>query len=192
MSRTMLELAVEDVSSLEAIFITAMPDCLLYDAWQREEGKLDVADVASYFGDLVRSNREGLRALGSWSSDMSVTIESADTLVVLKEINEHLVCGTIFARNAPLGMVRLHLKRILERISSQLPQIDAEERPRGVRLVEFVRRYAPDPHSALLRISVRTGLTVEQLEAAENLDASDVERIEGAARRILGLTQINL
>ena len=192
MTRSMLELAVADVVSMKAIFITAMPDCLLYQAWQREESDLDVSDVASYFGDLVRSNREGLRALGSWSSDMTVTIESADALVILKELGPHFVCGSIFERGTPLGMVRLHLKRVLERISNQLPSIEAEERPRGVRLVEFVRRYAPDPHSALLRISVRTGLTIEQLEAAENLGESEVERLEGAARRILGLNQITV
>jgi len=192
MSRSMLEQAVVGVAPLKGIFITAMPDCLLYDAWQRDENDLDVSDVASYFGDLVRSNREGLKALGSWSSDMLVTIESADTLVVLQELNEHFVCGSIFDRDAPLGMVRLHLKRMVERIMDQLPKVEAEERPRGVRLVEFVRRYAPDPHAAILRISVRTGLTTEQLDAAEELQAADVEKIEAAARRILGLTQINL
>lgn len=192
MSRSMLEEAVVGVAPLKGIFITAMPDCLLYDAWQRDESDLDVSDVASYFGDLVRSNREGLKALGSWSSDMLVTIESADTLVVLQELNEHFVCGSIFDRDAPLGMVRLHLKRMVERIMAQLPQIQAEERPRGVRLVEFVRRYAPDPHAAILRISVRTGLTTEQLDAAESLQDADVDKIEAAARRILGLTQINL
>ncbi len=192
MSRSVLEQAVVGVASLKAIFITAMPDCLLYDAWQRGESDLDVSDVASYFGDLVRSNREGLKALGSWSSDMLVTIESADTLVVLQEINEHFVCGSIFDRDAPLGMVRLHLKRMVERILEQLPKIEAEERPRGVRLVEFVRRYAPDPHAAILRISVRTGLTTEQLDAAENLQDADIDKIEAAARRILGLNQINL
>lgn len=189
---SMLEVAVEDIVPLKAVFITAMPDCLLYAAWQRDEGELDVSDVASYFGDLIRANRQGLKALGSWSSDMLVTIESADTLLVLKEINQHFVCGSLFDREAPLGMVRLHLKRMIARITSQLPQIEAEERPRAVRLMEFVGRYAPDPHAALLRISVRTGLTVDQLKAPEQLESAAVERIEAAAKRILGLTQISL
>ncbi len=192
MSRSMLELAAEGVTPLKAVFITAMPDCLLYDAWQREESDLDVSEVASYFGDLVRSNREGLKALGSWSSDMLVTIESADTLVVLREINQHFICGSIFDRAAPLGMLRLHLKRMVERIASQLPELTPEERPRGVRLMDFVNRYAPDPHAAILRISVRTGLTVEQLEAAADLSEEAVERVEKAAQRILGLQEIKV
>ncbi|GAB5549764.1 MAG: hypothetical protein RLP09_46855 [Sandaracinaceae bacterium] len=192
MSQTTLERAVEDVGPLRAVFITAMPDCLLYDAWERAEDGFEVEEIAAYFGDLVRSNRQGLKALGSWSSDMQVTIESAESLVVIREINEHFVCGCVFERTAPLGMVRLQMKRMIERIEEMLPQVEAQERPRGVRLVEFVSRYAPDPHAALMRISVRTGLTMEQLEAAEGLDADAVERLESATKRILGLTQLSV
>ncbi|MEC7524175.1 MAG: hypothetical protein VYE22_30115 [Myxococcota bacterium] len=192
MSQTTLERAVEDVGPLRAVFITAMPDCLLYDAWERAEDGFEVEEIAAYFGDLVRSNRQGLKALGSWSSDMQVTIESAESLVVIREINEHFVCGCVFERSAPLGMVRLQMKRMIERIAEMLPQVEAQERPRGVRLVEFVSRYAPDPHAALMRISVRTGLTMEQLEAAEGLDADAVERLESATKRILGLTQLSV
>ena len=36
-------------------------------------------------------------------------------------------------RNAALGMVRLHLKRLLERISAALPKVQPEDRPRGLR-----------------------------------------------------------
>ncbi len=192
MSQTTLERAVEDGGPLRAVFITAMPDCLLYDAWERAEDGFEVEEIAAYFGDLVRSNRQGLKALGSWSSDMQVTIESAESLVVIREINEHFVCGCVFERSAPLGMVRLQMKRMIERIAEMLPQVEAQERPRGVRLVEFVSRYAPDPHAALMRISVRTGLTMEQLEAAEGLDADAVERLESATKRILGLTQLSV
>lgn len=191
MSQATLEHAVEDVAPLQAVFITAMPDCLLFDAWQREN-TTDVEEIAAYFGDLVRSNRRGLKALGSWSSDMQVTIESAESLVVIKEMSEHFVCGAVFDRGTPLGMIRLQMKRLLGRIDSMLPDFSATELPRGVRLVAFVTRYSPDPHAVLLRISVRTGLTLEQLNAAESLDAGQVEKLEAATKRILGLDTLNV
>lgn len=193
MAQGFLENAVAGVPSIRAVFITAMPDCLLYESWVREENSAwAVEDVASYFGDLVRANRHGLKALGSFSSDMQTTIESADMLVVLKEITSDFVCGCVFERNAPLGMVRLHTKRLLERILANLPSVQSEERPRGVRIMEFLDRYAPDPHAVLLRVSLRTGIAVEALRSAETLTAEQIARVEETASRLLGLKQLNI
>jgi len=193
MAQGFLEHAVVGVPSIRAVFITAMPDCLLYEAWVREENsEWAVEDVASYFGDLVRANRHGLKALGSWSSEMQTTIESADMLVVLKEITSDFVCGCVFERGAPLGMVRLHLKRLLERILANLPSVHNEERPRGVRIVEFLDRYAPDPHAVLLRVSLRTGIPIDALKAAESMTADQIALMEESACRLLGLKQLNI
>ena len=130
-----LEQAVVEVPQLIGIFVTAMPDSLLFSSWVRDGTEWSAEDVASYFGDLVRSNRQGHKALGSWSSEMQVTIESAESLVVLREISADFVCGCVFERNAPLGMVRLHLKRLLERVAQALPKVQAEDRPRGTRIM---------------------------------------------------------
>lgn len=187
-----LQQAVADVPQLVGIFITAMPDSLLFASWVREGSAWSAEDVASYFGDLVRSNRQALKALGSWSSEMQVTIESAETLVVLRELSEDFVCGCIFERSAPLGMVRLHLKRLLERVVAALPKVQAEDRPRAARILEFLERYAPDPHAVLLRVSLRSGLTLDQLKAPASLTQSDTQRLEETACRILGVPQLSL
>lgn len=192
MASELLEQVVVDVAPLRAVLVTAMPDCLLFDSWVRENDEWAPSDVASYFGDLVRSNRGALKSLGSWSSEMQVTIESADTLVVLREINEHFVAGCIFDRAAPLGMVRLHMNRMLERIAAGLPEIRAEERPRSVRVIEFLQRYAPDPHAVLMRVSLRTGISMEALENPASLADADTEKLEAAAKRILGLEQLHV
>lgn len=190
MAEKILARAVEGVTSLRGAFVTAMPDCLLFDSWVREQEEWNVEDTASYFGDLVRANREGLRALGSWSSDMQVTIESSDTLILLRELSEDFIVGCVFERNAPLGMVRLNLKRLLERLQVQLPQFEIQHRPRGVRVVDFLRRYAPDPHAVLLRVALRTGIDAESLERPESLSEEQVASVEEAAKRILGLDEL--
>lgn len=192
MTSDLLEHAVKDVGHLNAVLITAMPDCLLYDSWVKDEGRWAPEDVASYFGDLIRSNREALKSLGSWSSSMQVTIESADALVVLRELNEHFVCGCIFERNAPLGMVRLHMERMLDRIGSALPRVRPEELPRAARIVDFMRRYAPDPHAVLMRIALRTGLSMQQLESPQTLDAEQTKSLEESAKQILGLKELHI
>ena len=192
MAEEFLESAVQDVPSLRAVFITAVPDCLLYASWVREGETLVPEDVASYFGDLVRANRQGLKALGSWSSEMQVTIESADTLIVIREVREDFVCGCAFERSAPLGMVRLHLKRMLDRVVAHLPSIEPQERPRAVRVLEFLERYAPDPHAVLLRVSLRSQISTAELDDAAALNDEQTARLEAAAKAILGLETLNI
>ncbi len=189
--QSMAEL-VEDMASIRGIFITAMPDCLLFDSWVREEGKWAAEEVASYFGDLVRANRQGLKALGAWSSDMQVTIESSDTMVLLHEIGNDFVAGLIFDRETPMGMVRLHLKHVLERLRISLPSVQAEDRPRGVLIMEFLKRYAPDPHASIMRLALQTGIELEQLNRPEGLPGQQIPVIEEAVCNILGLDSLNL
>lgn len=192
MSTQILDRVVEDVPSLRAAFVTAMPDCLLFSSWQSKDADIDVEDVAAYFGDLMRSNRQGLKALKTWSAEMQITIESADSQVLLREINADFVFGAIFDRSAPLGMVRLHLRRMIDRLAAQLPKASLEERPRGVRIVEFLDRYAPDPHAVLMRVALRTGIPLESLQTPEKLDGDQIEKLEDAACRLLGLKQLNV
>jgi predicted regulator of Ras-like GTPase activity (Roadblock/LC7/MglB family) len=187
-----LEQAVAEVPQLIGVFITAMPDSLLFASWVKPGNDWSAEDVASYFGDLVRSNRQALKALGSWSSEMQVTIESAERLVVLRELTEDFVCGCIFERNAPLGMVRLHLKRLLERITQALPKVQVEDRPRAVRILDFLDRYAPDPHAVIMRVALRSGLTLDQLKSPTTLSAADTQKLEETACRILGVQQLSL
>jgi predicted regulator of Ras-like GTPase activity (Roadblock/LC7/MglB family) len=184
--------AVQDIPSLKAVFITAMPDCLLFASWLREDSNWSEDQVATYFGDLFRANREGLKALGSWSSDMQVTIEAPDNLIILHELNRDFVCASVFERDAALGMVRLHTRQLLERIRASLPTFEAEERPRGVRVMEFLNRYAPDPHAVLLRVSLRTKLPMEVLAEPEKLSAEQVAQVEETACGILGLQALSI
>ena len=65
-------------------------------------------------------------------------------------------------------------------------------RPRAVRLLDFFRRYAPDPHASLLRLSLRTGIPVERLETPDDLDDAQVDGIATAVRDILGQDQVGL
>jgi hypothetical protein len=192
MTQLSLHDTVADVPSMRGIFITAMPDCLLYDSWMRPNEPWIPDEAASYFGDLIRANREALKALQAWSAEMQVTIESAGLLLIIRELRTDFLVTLAFDRNVPLGMVRLHTKRILDRLDVVLPKLDIQERPRGARIVEFLQKYAPDPHAALQRVSLRTGLELEALRRAADLDASDTALLEDAVKDILGLETLSI
>lgn len=181
-----------EIPNLRTAIVITMPDCLLYDSWSRGESSWSVDDAAGYFGDLVRANRRGLQSVGAWSTDMQITIESADALLLLRELDEHFVCCAVFERATPLGMARLQLKMLLERVRASLPDLGVEERSRGVRVMEFLERYAPDPHAVLLRVATRTGITLEQLRDPAGLSDPQVQAVEDAAKRILGLEQLHI
>ncbi len=192
MSEISLRHAVQEVPSLRGLFVTAMPDCLLIDSWMLDEEQWSGEDVAAYFGDLIRANREGLKALGAWSAEMQVTIESTDLLLVLRELSSDYVVGFVFERTTPLGMVRLHIRRVLALLDELLPKVSPEQRPRAVRVSEFLVRYAPDSHTALQRAALRSGLAIESLQSPENLSDEQVERFETSVCDILGLETLSL
>jgi predicted regulator of Ras-like GTPase activity (Roadblock/LC7/MglB family) len=181
-----------DVPSLRAIFVTAMPDCLLFDSWVRTGETWQADEAASYFGDLVRANREGLKALQSWSTEMQVTIESHDVLLVLRELRADFVVTLAFQRDAPLGMVRMHTRKLLERLDDVLPKLELKTRPLGVRIKEFLEKYAPDPHAALSRASLRTGIPLEVLKKPETLTPAQQQHFEETVKDILGLESLSV
>ncbi len=192
MAREHLQQAVQDIPSLRAVFVTTMPDCLLFDAWIRSDLDWRADEVAAYFGDLLRANRQGLKALNSWSSDIMVTIESPEHTLLLRELNADFVCTTVFERGAALGMARLHNQQLIERIRESLPSFEVERRPRGLRVVEFLQRYAPDPHAVLMRTSLRSGLPMDSLNHPQDLTEQQVAHLERTACDLLGLESLNI
>ncbi len=183
---------VAGVPSLRGVIVTAMPDCLLIDSWMRDNENWASEDVAAYFGDLIRANREGLKALQAWSAEMEVTIESTDMLLVLREISTDFVVGFIFERATPLGMVRLHVRRSMGIFAEMLPKVQPEQRPRALRVADFLARYAPDPHTALQRAALRSGIPLELLKSPERLSPEQLEIFERSVQDILGLETLSL
>lgn len=181
-----------DIQPLRAAIITIMPDCLLYDAWAREDTNWVLEDAASYFGDLVRANRNGLKAIASWSAQMQVTIESSDSIVMIREITNDFVLSCVFDRTTPLGLIRLDMRRMIDRVAETLPKFEPEARPKGARIVEFLQRTAPDPHAVILRLSLRTGIPAEGFDRPEQLTEKETSAVEEAACEILGLQALNV
>lgn len=341
--------------ALHEVFIVSTPDCLPVKSWARVK-RSQPEEASVHLGNLVRTARDTLAAVGAAKTPLSITVEAEDGLVLLTRLSDELVAGFVFDRSAPLGLVRVQARQLTDQLRATLvsPRTDAPQRPetsaptripeatsraapgpanpagpnargerpeqgrpatawpepanpgrpdpwgergesrstaprgergstavgpehassgkagersaqdssatwqgewergtaadpaarsrllpgpnpadhgttqarsehqaappppgaedlasvlasvetatsarasarpRAVRLLEFFRRYAPDPHAALLRLSLRTSIPVERLEAPESLDEAQVESLAVAVRDILGQEQMSL
>ena len=77
-------------------------------------------------------------------------------------------------------------------VSRPTPVPEPQSRPRAVRLLEFLHRYAPDPHVSLLRLSLRTGIALEKLDRPELLTHEQVESMAASVRDIIGQEQLGI
>lgn len=115
-----------DVPGLLALLLVRIPDDLVHDSWIVDGADWQADEIARDFGDLYRRNREGLKALSSRSSDLQVTLESPEHRIILREVRSDFVYACIFERDAPLGRVRLVVRRLEERLADFLPTVEVE------------------------------------------------------------------
>lgn len=190
-----LEDAFRDIPSLQGVLVTAMPDCLLVDSYS-VDNSWSAEEVASYLGDLTRMNQGVLKSLKKWSSSSQITIENDDVRVVLHEYQDDFVIGFIFDVNISMGMIRLLVKQALLELTPRLkPLLETSQEGKGsaaVKLLDYLKKYAPDPHASIMRISLKTGIPMDLLDAPSQLAPEQVARIETAVCDILGIESLDL
>jgi hypothetical protein len=90
-------------------------------------------------------------------------------------------------------MVRIYVKRILAVLDEFLPRVEPIQRPRGIRILEFLDRYAPDAHAVRHRVALRSGIPHDVLQnKADQLSEQQIEALEMAVCDILGLDKIEV
>lgn len=194
----MLDLAslAEGVPGLRGIFLSAMPDCLLLDSYLPHHDPWPSEELASLFGDLLVKHRQTLQLLQTWSPEIQVTIESSDFTLILREIRSDFVAGFVFEPTSPFGMIRLFSKRLQDTLAQQLaslqPEPSASADSRAARILDFLQRYAPDPHTSLMRLALKTGIPLENLEQPSSLAPAHLHKVEEAVCDILGIDQLQL
>lgn len=192
MSKIQLEALVEHIDALRACVIITMPDCLLHTVYQRDGEAWDPELVAAYFGDVMRSNRQNLEQLDTWTDEAQVTIEAPNRYIVIRQLNADFVVAFAFERDAALGMVRLHMSRVLGGITTLLADAKPQELSRGRKLLDYLGRYAPDTHAAMLRLSLQTGLPMALLQQPDDLSDTEFTAVASSVQRILGLDRLSL
>ena len=185
-----LEEASARIQYLEGVVVTTLPDCLAWEVSQKIE--FDSEEIAAYFGDMVRAQRNACQTLSKDVTDIKLSIESEQFTVLATELNENFMAVFIFQSQTPLGMARLSMKRLASVIIENLPTEEVAVRSHGERILEFVKRYAPDSHSVMMRISLQTKIPLQSLSAPEHLTEAEIEKLETAVKSVLGVTEIRI
>jgi len=92
----------------------------------------------------------------------------------------------------PWVLMRLEMKKVLQRVLPLLPAREVEERPRAMKIMDYLKRYAPDPHTVEMRVSLITGIDIAELEDTAHLKAEQIDQLEEAAKDIMGLEELNV
>jgi len=192
MARATLKEMALDVPALRGLFVAALPDGQLHDAWMRPKEQWSARHLTPSFGDVHRAMRRALETLGSWAADAQVTIESGNVLIVLREVRPGFLAAFAFDRTAAAANVGGQIKRLMQRLQEVLPSGEPEQRPRAVRIVDFLLRHGPDPHTILARVALKTGITLERLGAPSALEPTEVELLEEAVKDVLGLDSLDV
>lgn len=176
--------------SLNGLVITQLPNCFTWDSWQKIE--FDCEDIAAYFGDMIKAQRNACQTISPVIEDIRLTIETEQFTILAIEISNHFAAIFIFDANIPLGMARLLLKRFRPIILEKLPTENVVERSQGERIMEFVKRYSPDAHTVVMRVSLQTRIPLDILENPATLSDEQIKKLERSVKAILGINNINL
>ena len=185
-----LEAPASAIEHLDGVVIVQLPDCVAWNHWTRSSW--DASEVAAYFGDITRANRNAMKTVGAGGEEVRLTIESDTQLILTCDLNESLVAVYIFSKKIQLGMARLHSKRLGKEISKHLPTGEVIVRSRAERIMEFLTRYAPDPHALPMRVSLQTRIPLDKIRNPAQLDEAQTVQLENAAKAILGVKTLRI
>lgn len=187
LERTLAKLGAA-IPQLQAVVLSAAPDGLIAWCWTRDRQ----ADIALGFAALDRAAAQCLEGLGSDLDSRSLMLTTDAHSVcaaplrevgeVGRELSPKLVLTSVFAGEIQRGMVMLHGTRIRMRVREALDGVWAGG-PWRRELAEFLLgREAPE--LALARLSETSGVELQRLSHASELDARERESVRAAIDRL--------
>jgi predicted regulator of Ras-like GTPase activity (Roadblock/LC7/MglB family) len=188
--RTWLDLASREIQYLQGVVIAQIPDCIAWESW--ENYKFDSHEIAAYFGDMVKAQRNACQSLAKNTDDIQLSIESNKQTILVSELTDNFIAIFIFNKDIPLGMARFESRYLSTLILENLPTENVVTRSHADRVIDFIQRYAPDPYSVLMRISLQTKIPYDKLKKPNTLSDKEIKNIELSAKSILGVTELNI
>ena len=187
MKKDRLEKLADKIPFLEAVYISALPDCLLLQYWHRNSISWCAEEAATVFAELVRANHKILSSFDCKYRDLVITVESQYTNIIIQLLNEEFVAVFVFEESASLGLIRLKSSDLVKSLKAELPKYKNSKRHSGEQIIGFLQNHSADPNIDLLRVALRTQLTKEQLESADCLTDYETNLVEDAVCSIIGL-----
>ncbi len=202
-----LEALVSPLQSVQACLVIDTRVGELHLAYVRGTMSLEPEEAARRLAAANRSQADAF----SGQDALRCTIERASEIVVLEPASPLGLVALFFEGGTPLGLVRMHVARVVSELGDLLPRRDVVVPPSGApepaltsrsaegtasrsgrKLLDYLGAHAPDTHAALLRVSLQTGLPLSRLESPDELTSQEFEQVAQSVQRILGLETLTL
>ena len=131
-------------------------------------------------------------------------------LIMIVPLPAHHLLFSLFPVDTPLGLARLGLKKLKEKVLQEHARLLSEgspaestsspatkkdsgslEREQWKKVLQFIRERTPDPAFFLKRLSLRTGIPEERL-ARGDLSPDEFHRVNTHLQSILGISMEDL
>jgi predicted regulator of Ras-like GTPase activity (Roadblock/LC7/MglB family) len=163
-------------SALRDVWVITIPDCLIVSTWSRA-GTERSDEAAVELGALYQSCQSALHWSRSLGHARWVTIESDDVVIVLARSSPELVTVLSFDRRAPLGIIRMQARQVLEHVASDTGTQPDPLKSRVMALLDDIRSRAPEPRAAVAHLARRAGVAPERLSHPEQLDTDQLRSV---------------
>lgn len=188
-----LEQELQHIPVLRGLLISVMPDCLLFDSYMPETQAWNKEDMASELGELFERSQHLMELFRS-TGQSQITVENDDAVLVVRKLADSFIVGMIFRPDTPLALIRVYAGQISEKVTERLQSVEVsdvqESFSSAVRILEYLKQYAPDPHTSLMRIALKTGIPLGTLNQPQQLNNEQTELLERAVCDILGLDEL--
>lgn len=171
-----VERAARHSSALRDVWVVSVPDCLLVASWSRT-GAERLDEAAVELGSLYQSCQAALHWSRSLGHTRWVTIESDDVVLVLARSSPELVTVMSFDRRAPLGIIRMQARQVLEHVAADTDSRPDPLKSRVMTLLDEIQSRSPEPRAAVAHLARRAGLSVDQLIHPEGLGPDQLRSI---------------
>lgn len=155
-----------------------------------ENKDLDIDAVAAYASDLINANERFCHIFDPGTVVDFVLGGSKDNRLLMRAIPKtpYFVVFVIDSKTA-MKDVLPRLNKVLKESQATLPAATTEEKNKAQALVEYAKRYAPDPTFVLMRLALKTGIAPNRLERAE-LEDSELQPLYDGIKDILGIERL--
>jgi len=141
---------------------------------------MDVDDVVAHLGALGEAHRVHFSPMGMATKGCQSLIVTDEGVVFLDVRTKDWTVIFVFDPETPLGVARYHARHLLSN-AIELPKEPCFEL---AQMIGQLLASAPDANTTLLRLALKTGVSLADLEHPESLEADDIRRVETALREL--------
>ena len=154
--------------------------------WIHPKSSLRAEDISVNIAALGTAHYTHLSSIKISTKNVEILISTSQYIIALN-LNENKLVGAYFEAKTLQGVA----KRYMQRICSVL-QNEPHKQTRITKIIAYLFEHSPNKSTAKLRLSLKTGIALADLEQSEEINTANTTQIEQAVCEILGLNSLPL